>query len=233
VTLVKYLSALGYGTRREVTALMATQRVTTSDGGAVRDGDPWLHAALRVNGAALDPAPGAVLMLHKPIGYVCSTNDVPPLIYELLPERFQRRRPVMASIGRLDRDTSGLLLLTDDGALNHRLTSPRSHVSKTYCARLATPLRGDEAVTFASGALILSGETTPLAPARMLVINETTAELTLTEGRYHQVRRMFAAAGNHVIALHRTAVGAITLGDLPPAAWRTLTDAEQVSLSAR
>jgi 16S rRNA pseudouridine516 synthase len=139
----------------------------------------------------------------------------------------------MSTVGRLDRDTSGLLLLTDDGALNHRLTSPRSHLPKTYHATLAADLDGSEAARFASGTLLLSGDDTPLAPATLTSIDARTAELTITEGRYHQVRRMFAAVGNHVSALQRVAMADLTLGDLSPGAWRLLTDAERALLTPR
>ncbi len=231
--LIKYLGNLGYGSRREVEAMVKARRVTRADGTVLRDEDRWTHDDLRLDGAGLDPAPGSVLLLHKPVGYVCSTSDVPPLVYELLPERFLRRRPVIATVGRLDRDTSGLLLLTDDGALNHRLTSPKSHLPKTYRATLADPVRGDEAVLFASGTLQLSGEDTPLAPAQLVILDPQTVELTLTEGRYHQARRMFAAVGNFVVTLHRTRFGSLSLDDLSSGAWRTLSDAERIQLDVR
>ena len=231
MSLIKYLANLGYGTRREVTALVAARQVTAADGRVLRDGDPWQHDAVRVAGAPLDPAPGSVILLHKPVGYVCSTKDAPPLVYDLLPARFLRRAPVMATVGRLDRDTSGLLLLTDDGALNHRLTSPRAHLPKTYRATLAADLDGSEATRFASGTFLLSGDDTPLAPASLTTIDARTAALTITEGRYHQVRRMFAAVGNHVTALQRVAMADLTLGDLAPGAWRLLTDVERALLT--
>lgn len=227
MALIKYLANLGYGTRREVTALIGERRVTHADGRVARDGDLFTHDTLRVDAAPLDPPPGAVLLLHKPVGYVCSTKDVPPLVYDLLPPRFLHRTPVMAPVGRLDRDTSGLLLLTDDGALNHRLTSPRAHVPKRYRASLAAPLRGDEAVQFASGTLLLAGETEPLKPVILQAAAHDVVELSLTEGRYHQVRRMFAAVGNHVVTLQRVAMGALALGDLAPGAWRVLTEDER------
>src|SRR5690606_37649873 len=111
--------------------------------------------------------------------------------------------PQLATDERLNRDTSGLLLLTDDGALLHRIISPKSKLPKVYEATLARPLRGDEAALFADGTLMLESEKTPLLPARLDVLSPTRARLTLHEGRYHQVRRMFAAVGNHVQALHR------------------------------
>ncbi len=232
MSLARTLARLGYGTRRDAEALIAARRVTNSDGLPYRDADAPPHEDVRVDGAPLDPPAGSVVLLHKPVGYVCSTSDRPPLVYELLPPRFPKRDPVMATVGRLDADTSGLLLLTDDGALNHRLTSPRSHVFKTYEATLAEPLRGDEAERFASGSLQLAGETAPLLPASLVVHHERLVAVTIREGRYHQVRRMFAAVGNHVTALHRTDFGALSLGDLAPGAWRVLRADEVTALAA-
>ena len=114
---------------------------------------------MRIDGEPLDPVPGFVLMLHKPIGYTCSTQDAGVLVYDLLPPRFRRRSPTLATVGRLDRDTTGLLLLTDDGALLHRIVSPRWHIEKVYEATLARDLRGDEAEIFASGKMMLERET--------------------------------------------------------------------------
>ncbi len=227
MSLIKYLGNLGYGSRREVAAMLAAGRVTRAAGGRIGPDDAWTHDQTLVDAERLDPPPGTVVALHKPVGYVCSSKDVPPLIYELLPARFARREPVMAPVGRLDRDTSGLLLLTDDGALNHRLTSPRAHLPKTYRATLAQALRGDEAKQFGSGTLRLNGEATPLAAATMIVLDSHTVELIITEGRYHQVRRMFAAMGNHVVSLERRAIGAFSLRDLPLGAWQLLTGAER------
>lgn len=202
------------------------RRVTRSDGSTVRDGDAFVHDELLVDGIPLDPAPGAVVMLHKPVGYVCSTKDASQLVYQLLPTRFPYRTPVMAPIGRLDRDTSGLLLITDDGQLNHRLSSPRAHLPKVYEARLASDLRGDEPEFFASGTVMLDSETTPLLPATLEALDARTARVTITEGRYHQVRRMFAAAGNRVEALHRRAVGGLELDGLESGQWRVLSAAD-------
>ena len=224
--LARYLANLGYGSRREVEKLLAERRVRRRDGGVLRPDDPFTHDDVLVDGEPLDLQPGSVVMLHKPVGYVCSTSEPTRLVYELLPPRFLKRSPVMAPVGRLDRDTTGLLLLTDDGALNHRITSPRTHLPKTYEARLARDLRGDEAAIFASGTLMLDSETEPLEPAQMEVLDARRARVTLTEGRYHQLRRMFAAVGNHVEALHRSAVGDLQLGDLPPGGWRAMEPEE-------
>ena len=228
--IIKYLSNLGYGTRREVTQLIKEQAVTRTDGSIVRDGDVFVHAELLVAGKPLDPPPGSVIMLHKPVGYVCSTKDASQLIYNLLPPRFLQRSPVMAPVGRLDHDTSGLLLVTDDGGINHRLTSPRTHLPKVYDAVLASALRGDEAELFAGGTLMLDNDTSPLRAAALEVLGARSARLTVTEGRYHQVRRMFAAAGNRVEHLQRRSMGGLELGDLAPGAWRVLSLAEVAEL---
>ena len=234
--LLKLIANLGYGSRKQVTALFREGRITDADGEVLYTDDELgvhaTHETIRVDGEPLDPPQGLLLMLHKPPGYVCSTKDKGRLIYDLLPPRFRLRDPVLSSVGRLDRETSGLLLMTDDGALLHRIISPKSALPKVYEATLANPLRGDEAALFASGTLMLESEQKPLLPAEMEVLGSTHARLTLHEGRYHQVRRMFAAAGNHVEALHRVSVGGATLGDLPSGEWRALDDADRARLFA-
>ena len=190
------------------------------------------HADVRFDGEPLDPPQGMLLMLNKPVGYTCSRKDVGRLVYDLLPPRFALRNPVLSSVGRLDRDTSGLLLFTDDGQLLHRIISPKASVSKVYDATLAEDLRGDEAATFAAGTLMLEGETTPLEPASMDVLGPRRVRLTLTEGRYHQVRRMFAAVGNHVESLERVALGGLTLDGLRSGEWRLLTVEETARIFA-
>ena len=115
-----------------------------------------------------------------------------------------------------------MLLMTDDGALLHRIISPRHHVSKRYWVTLDRPLRGDEAEIFAAGTMMLEKEDKPLLPVTMETVSQTSAYVTLTEGRYHQVRRMFAACGATVLTLHRPQFGALTLGDLAPGQWREL-----------
>jgi 16S rRNA pseudouridine516 synthase len=168
--------------------------------------------------------------MHKPLGVTCSRKDPGRVVYDLLPPRYRQRDPALSTVGRLDRDTSGLLLFTDDGALLHRIISPKAHVGKIYEASLAEDLRGGEAELFASGTLLLESETTPLAPATLQVLAPRRVRLALTEGRYHQVRRMFAATGNRVESLRRVSVGGLSLGDLEPGAWRALAadDLQQI-----
>lgn len=220
--LVKLLANLGYGSRREVARLFREGRVTDAAGEVLYADDQLAHAEVRLDGEPLDPAPGMALLLHKPVGYTCSTRDPGRIVYDLLPPRFRLRSPLLSPVGRLDRDTSGALLMTDDGALLHRIVSPKSKLAKVYEATLAGDLRGDEAAIFASGTLLLDSEDTPLAPAQLEVLGPRQARLVLTEGRYHQVRRMFAAVGNHVDALHRPRIGGIDLDGLVPGAWRLL-----------
>jgi 16S rRNA pseudouridine516 synthase len=185
---------------------------------------PDLPTRLKVRGAPLDPPPGLVLMLHKPLGVTCSHKEDGALVYELLPDRWRRRDPAISTVGRLDKETSGLLLLTDDGALLHRIISPKARIPKRYHVTLARPLNGVEEDRFAAGTLMLEGEDKPLLPALLEPLGETEAWLTIEEGRYHQVRRMFAAVGNHVSALHRDRVGRLELpADLMPGAYRPLT----------
>ena len=233
VKLLRYLANLGYGTRRDVEWMFREGRVTDADGELLYGDDKVAHDTIRLDGQPLDPAPGLVLMLNKPTGVTCSTKDQGKLVYELLPERFARRDPVVSTVGRLDRETSGLLLMTDDGQLLHRITSPKSGLDKVYEATLAQDLRGDEAGIFASGELMLEGEHKPLLPAELEVTGPRTARLTLHEGRYHQVRRMFAAVGNHVERLHRAKVGGLTLEDLAPGQWRYLEAADIERLFGR
>jgi 16S rRNA pseudouridine516 synthase len=228
----RLLANLGYGSRSEVQDL-ARRGAVLLDGAPIKDASlrialtPDLSARLTVAGESLDPLPGMALMLHKPVGVTCSHKEAGPLVYDLLPPRWRRRDPALSTVGRLDKETSGLLLLTDDGALLHQIISPKKHVTKHYVATLARPLRGDEAELFAAGTLMLEGETKPLAAARMDVLSPVSARVIVSEGRYHQVRRMFAAAGNHVESLHRERIGGLSLpADLAPGAHRLMTAAD-------
>jgi 16S rRNA pseudouridine516 synthase len=234
----RLLANLGYGSRREIQQMVRVGLVTL-DGAELEDADrripvtPDLPERMQVEGEPLDPPPGLVLMLHKPVGVTCSHKEAGPLVYSLLPDRWRRRDPALSTVGRLDKETSGLLLLTDDGGLLHRIISPRNHVPKRYHVILDRPLRGDEAERFASGTLLLEGEEKPLLPVRMEVLSPTSASVILTEGRYHQVRRMFAAVGNHVTALHRDRIGDLALPeDLAPGEFRIMGDAEVAQVLA-
>jgi 16S rRNA pseudouridine516 synthase len=218
--LVKLLANLGYGSRKDVTRLIRNGWLTRRDGSTVALDDDYRHHDLLVDDEPIDPAQGVLILLNKPVGYTCSTKDPGRVVYDLLPERFRYRNPVLSTVGRLDRDTSGLLMLTDDGQLLHRIISPKAELPKVYEVRLAEDLRGDEVSLFAAGTLLLESETAPLAPAVMDIIDARHARLTLIEGRYHQVRRMFAATGNRVLSLHRSRTGQLDLDGLEPGHWR-------------
>jgi 16S rRNA pseudouridine516 synthase len=231
----KLLSSLGYGSRSEMARLAKAGGITL-EGATLWDVSKRvpvtrdLPACLKINGNALDPLAGMVILLNKPLGVTCSHKEDGKLVYDILPPRWRRRDPIISTVGRLDKQTSGLLLLTDDGHLLHRIISPKRHVKKTYRAKLARPLDGAEGRLFASGHLMLEGEDKPLAPAELTVISQNEARITVTEGRYHQVRRMFAATGNHVEELHRERLGGLTLPDaLAPGQW-TLLNAEEIAL---
>ncbi len=200
------------------------------------DGKRMLDASAKVvrdrvtvDGGKLDPE-SLHILLHKPVGYICSHKEHGALVYELIPARWTARKPQITSVGRLDKDTAGLLLLTDDGPLVHRLTNPKHHVPRTYRAVLEKPLAGHEAGVFASGTLILSDDDKPLLPAEMQSLGPREVRLVLREGRYHQVRRMFQAMGNTVTQLHRESFGPLTLDGLAPGHWRLLDGAEVESL---
>lgn len=218
IRLDRLLANLGYGSRRDIDLLARAGLLRLGDE-LLRDAsikitaDAAFGAAMTVDGEELDPLPGVALMMHKPVGVTCSHKEAGKLVYSLLPERFSRREPALSTVGRLDKDTSGLLLLTDDGALLHKIISPRHQTPKIYRATLAQALREDAAEIFGSGQMMLEGEDKPLLPAKLEILSPTEALVTICEGRYHQVRRMFAAVGNHVEQLCRIAIGALTLPD--------------------
>ena len=171
----KLLANLGYGSRREIQMLARNGHILL-DGAPFQAADsrialtPDLEDRLIVDGERLDPLPGVVLAMHKPLGVTCSHKEAGPLVYDLLPARWRRRDPALSTVGRLDKETSGLLLITDDGAFLHKVIAPRSHVEKRYRAVLARPLRGDEGDIFAAGTLLLEGEDKPLLPATLEAI---------------------------------------------------------------
>ena len=217
------LANLGYCSRREARGWIQAGHVTVR--GKVIDefGTKVNPADVVVDGEPLDHPDGLLLLLHKPVGLVCSHEEREgPSIYGLLPPRWRQRNPQVTSIGRLDKDTSGLILLTDQNELVHRLTSPKHKVPKIYRATVSRDLSPELIPLFASGTLVLPDETAPCAPAELRILSPREAELTLTEGRYHQVRRMLASQGNEVLTLHRSKFGPLELADLPAGQWRHL-----------
>jgi 16S rRNA pseudouridine516 synthase len=231
--LVKLLANLGYGSRKEVQRMIRSGAVTDDAGRVLAESELPPHDLIRVRGEEIDPPAPLAIILNKPDGYTCSTEDPGDTIYDLLPPRFACRNPGLNPVGRLDKDTTGLLLLTDDGKLLHRIIHPKSHCLKIYHAILDRPLDGHEGALFASGTLILNAEAKPLLPAGFEALGEKEALVTLHEGRYHQVRRMFAAAGNHVVCLKRLSIGGLRLpDDLEEGDWRELTPEELAAVFA-
>ena len=229
--LLKLLANLGYGSRKEVQRLIRAGAVTDDKGRVIDEDDSPPHDQLRFRGEPLDAPAPLTIMLNKPDGYTCSSEDPGATIYDLLPPRFAHRNPGLNPVGRLDKDTTGLLFLTDDGKLLHKIIHPKSGCLKVYRAILDRPLNGSEAAQFASGEMMLNSESRPLLPAKLEAISETEALVTLHEGRYHQVRRMFAAVGNHVTTLQRISIGGLALPqDLEEGNWRILSPDELAAI---
>lgn len=215
------LSRYGYCTRREAREWVHRGRVVC--GGVVVNNvnckvDPDVTY---VDGSPIPFVHGLYVAFNKPLGYTCSHDESGDLVYDLLPPQWLRRGDGVNSVGRLDKETSGLLLLTDDGAFLHALTSPKRHVSKVYEVETACPIPAEAVALFAEGSLVLRGEKKPCAPAELRVQSACRGELVIHEGRYHQVRRMLAAVGAPVIRLHRSAIGPLRLQDLnlKPGEW--------------
>lgn len=219
----------GFGTRRECDALVLSGQVQVE--GRVCD-DPATPVdpaglVLHVQGRPWPYHERALVLLHKPVGYECSQKPGAwPSVLSLLPAPLRRRG--VQPVGRLDQDTTGLLLLTDDGALLHKLTSPKHHVAKVYEARCAEPLQPGQLQQLLDG-VVLDDDPQPVRAQACEAIDAHTLRLTLTQGKYHQVKRMLAAAGAHVVALHRSAFGALQLPhDLAAGQWRWLPGPQAV-----
>lgn len=185
---------------------------------------------ITLDGSIVEAFKTRYLMLHKPLGYVCANSDSDyPVVVDLI--RLPRWQELQI-VGRLDIDTTGLVLLTDDGQWNHRITSPRHECDKVYRVTTANPISTETAALFAAG-VQLHGEKTPTRPAQLELISSHEARLKIHEGKYHQVKRMFAAAGNHVVALHRESIGSIQLDPaLAPGEYRALTAGEIKSVAS-
>jgi len=183
-----------------------------------------------LNGDVLQMIQPRYFMLHKPAGYICANRDGHhPVALDLIHEQ---RRDSLQIVGRLDIDTTGLVLLTDDGQWNHRITAPASQCAKSYCVQLAQPLTEAAEKMLCSG-VQLDGEKKPTKPAQLFLIDENRLHmrLVISEGKYHQVKRMLAAVGNHVVSLHRESVGNVVLdAALVAGDYRALTAAEVASI---
>jgi 16S rRNA pseudouridine516 synthase len=228
--LQQILFSQGFGTRR-VCAGLVEQGYVWVDGVACEDaGADFEPAGLRfaVQGRDWEYHEKAYVLLHKPAGYECSAKPSTwPSVYTLLPAPLRQRPQKQAmtgvqAVGRLDQDTTGMLLLSDDGVFIHRMSSPRHHVPKVY------EVEAKHAVTQAMvdrllAGVVLDDDPAPVRAAACESVGETGLRLTLTEGKYHQVKRMVAAVGNRVEKLHRSRIGGLDLGGLASGQWRWLS----------
>ncbi len=223
------LSSFGYCSRREARSWCNHGRVICN-GEEVSDFSQKVRVAdLLIDDEPVDHPDGILIMLNKPVGYVCSHEDREGLsVYSLLPEQWLYRDPQMVSVGRLDKDTSGLLIITDQHDLVHRLTSPKHHVDKIYIATVDKDLQPEMIKRFAHG-MHLKGETKPCLPAGLEILDARTAKVTIREGKFHQVRRMFAAFDMEVQTLQRIQLGALQLGELEEGEWIDLPDAAVIT----
>ena len=235
MTPAELLFSQGFGTRRECAAMVANAMLEIEGIGTVRELDRELDVAasevwFRVAGGERWPVRDrAVVVLHKPAGFECSLKPSRhPSVYSLLPAPLRARR--VQAVGRLDADTTGVLLFTDDGVLLHRLTSPKHHVAKVYHVGCKHPVDAAQIERLRSGVVLRDDDETVRAVA-CAAIGERQLILTLTEGRYHQVKRMVAAVGNRVESLARTAFGPVRVDRLASGEWRWLDRATERALT--
>ena len=236
IRLERLLANLGYGSRKDVSKAIKA-------GAFVLNGKPFLDpseqfepqsiANAMFDDEPLDPVSPLTILLHKPQGYTCSSDEQGLLVYDLLPPRWKSRDPLLSTAGRLDKDSTGLVLMTDDGQLLHKIISPKIHVQKYYRVTLRDDVTGGETAQFASGEFCLKNDNKPLKPALWQPSGKREGVMILQEGRYHQIRRMFAALGNHVESLHRFALGGLELGGLEAGKYRVLNENELMAIFAK
>ena len=225
----RWLVTLGVGSRSEMQKLIRKGSVKVN-GAIVKDPGQQVDentAELTVNGTPVDGRLTRHVMLHKPAGLLTAARDKKqPTVMDLLPDVYNAIGCM--PVGRLDKDTTGLLFLTTDGELNHRLLSPGRHVDKTYLAEVDGPLDASHVAAFAEGLHLSDFDA---QPARLEIIEPQTGRVTVHEGKFHQIKRMFTAVGREVTKLHRETFGSLTLDpNLPEGQWRELTDEELASL---
>ena len=227
----KIISATGKKSRREVREMVRQGRVLV-DGKPAPAADMKVDpqtAVILLDGEPLGYEKFTYVMLHKPAGVLTATEDRrQETVLDLLPPELRRR--ALSPVGRLDKDTEGLLLLTNDGQLAHRLLSPKSHVDKVYYARVDGALEPGDIAAFAAGMTL--GDGLACLPAGLEILSPTEALVTLREGKFHQVKRMLAARGKPVLYLKRLSMGRLRLDPaLAPGAWRMLTEEERSALN--
>jgi 16S rRNA pseudouridine516 synthase len=221
----KFLSQYTDYSRSQIQQLVKANRVAVN-GELIKKADHKLNGSEQVmlDNRQIEAFSARYIMLYKPLGYVCANSDSEhPVVLDLLD---MARKLDLQIAGRLDIDTTGLVLLTDDGQWNHRITAPKQECTKTYLVTTADPIHDDVIQLFAQG-IQLHGEKNLTRPAQLGILSSHTARLQIHEGKYHQVKRMFAATGNRVVQLHRESIGAIQLDPaLAPGEYRALTKTE-------
>jgi len=229
----KLLSNLGYCSRKEAVGVVRSGRVLLDGQPFKRHDDDVSHedvlsGRLTFDGEPLDPPSPFTVMLNKPAGFICSHDEKGKLIYDLLPERWQARNPQLSCAGRLDKESTGQVIITDDGDLLHKIIHPKTHAVKHYEVTLESKLRGDEAALFSTGEFLMEGDTKPLKAAMWSPSSDNSGIMQLQEGRYHQIRRMFETLGNKVVTLHRFQTGGLALREVPSGEYKVLdkTDLE-------
>ena len=225
----KFLSEAGAASRKEIKTLIRQGRITV-DGKAASAADLKIDettAVICLDGERVEGYRPATILLHKPAGYVTSTEDPrDKTVMELIPQQYRKLGVVPA--GRLDKETEGLLILTNDGALNHRITSPRHGISKVYYAEHVGAANSEDVAAFEAGLTLRDG--TACLPAKLEPLGEGKSRITVQEGKYHQVRRMMASRGMTVTYLRRETEGSLTLDGLPLGEVRELTGTEIAAL---
>lgn len=221
----KLLAHMGIGSRKDVRGIIWEGRVSI-DGHVVTDPGAQVDPTsqdVRMDGRSLTYQSHFYVMMHKPPGYITAADDPrKPTVMDVLPEDLRRRD--LMPVGRLDKDTEGLLLFTTDGDLTHRLLSPKWHVEKLYFVRLERPLVAEAEAIFTDGVVLEDGYR--CMPARLTLLGPQEATVAIREGKYHQVKRMFQAVQNYVTYLKRLEMGPLSLGDLPLGHSRPLTELE-------
>lgn len=221
----KFLSQYTDYTRSQIQQLVKANRVTIN-GELIKQADYKLRGDEQVilDNQLIEAFSARYIMLHKPLGYICANSDGQhPVVLDLLD---MTRKQDLQIAGRLDIDTTGLVLLTDDGQWNHRITTPKQECKKTYLVTTADPIHEEVIELFLQG-IQLHGEKNSTRPAHLDILDTHLARLQIHEGKYHQVKRMFAATGNRVMQLHRESIGSIQLDPkLAPGEYRTLTNIE-------
>lgn len=217
----KILANHGFTSRRSADKFLKTHIVTVNDVEIFDSSNKAKPSEIMIDGQPLDHPDDILILMNKPAGYVCSHDSSEgALVFDLLPAQWMTRNPVPTTIGRLDKDTTGALLITDKMELVHRLISPSQHVSKVYRLTVDNDLTDTLVELFKSGSLLLHGEKKPCLPATLEILDPRNARITLEEGKYHQVKRMFASQGYTVIKLHRERFGEWNVEGLKEGCWR-------------